>query len=679
MKIIKNLFIGALVCTFLLVSIGAAQTTPSMQGATLVASVNISKATIDTSVENAFAISFELSNGEDVQDDVRYSVQLMQKMSRGYVLVDRHTYEESLSLNEHTSVQRTIIYTAPEMLAGKYTLLLSAANSSGFPYGTASLGEVDLIPVKKGVEITPGGCTVSTTNVTCSVVSHIAGLVAVTPSLQVSSLSTNGALQEESPSTLPSTVLKAGEKKSLVIPMPKITTPGVYTIAITLLFNNTESNTITLPYTISGEYASIVTTSLDADYYAKGDTATVLLLWAGNRAVSAEVEMHSKKGALCGKTAIPDVKKGKESILVSIQKECMNPRLEVRITTNEGVTLDQKNMTIQTTSRPQPSLWSGGTGIALGVLILLVLIGTVTLLRKKKLSPPAVTLPIAILVAALALLLPSSVSASTYLMPVGSDVYATINLNGGSTATPPVYSNAPGTQIEVVGQLELSPFSSNTYTISLSAVTVGNTTIQLFNDPVILSPSNPLAIAFPKYLTAPQCDVANPCPRLEEITVTASVLDAGPGGGAIGNVFSIGPYYHGATALRKVVYTGQQIHPQLTVRVKSYGTLQPYAHTTDPIPPDNQDEIYIIPESTWSTPMPQLVSCSSNCGNPIAGYNYAVVHSVVGANVSTSIPVPFSVCRYSDAPSPGQYFSPAISSNLSATCQDNYPDAEVIR
>lgn len=679
MKIIKNLFIGALVCTFLLVSTGSAQTTPSMQGAALVASVNISKASIETSVENAFAISFELSNGEDVQDDVRYSVQLMQKMSRGYVLVDQHTYEESLSLNEHTSVQRTIIYTAPEMLSGKYTLVLSAANSSGFPYGTTSLGEVDLVPVKKGVEIIPGGCTVGDTSVTCSVVSHIAGLVAVTPSLQVFSVSTYGALQEGAPSTLLSTVLKAGEKKSLVIPMPKITSPGTYTIAITLLFNNTESNTITLPYSISGEYASIVTTSLDADYYAKGDTAAVLLLWAGNRAVSAEVEMYSKKGALCGKTAVPDIKKGKESIIVSIQKECMNPRLEVRITTNEGVTLDQKNMTIQTTSRPQPSLWSGGTGIALGILILLVLIGVVTLLRKKKFSPPSVTLPIALFVAALALLLPSSADAMTYTIGQNNDIYVIVNISGGSNATPPVYPNSAGTTIFVDGYLQSA--SSSTETVQVSAVTVGNTAVLLFDDPVVLAPGA-IAYAPQRVLTAPQCDVSNPCPRAEEVTVTASVADDGfGGGGSIGSVFAVGPHYHGSTFLRKVVYVGQQIHPELTVRVKSYGTLVPYLNTTNPIPPDSQDEVYIIPESIWSTPMPQIVSCSSNCGIPLAGYNYAAVHSATGTGVivDTTIPVPYSVCSYADAPGSGRYFSPARSSNLSATCQDNYPDADVIR
>jgi hypothetical protein len=649
-----------------------------MQGASLVASVNIPQATIETSVENAFAISFELSNGEDVQDDVRYSVQLMQKMSRGYVLVDQHTYEESLSLNEHTSVQRTIIYTAPEMLSGKYTLLLSTANSSGFPYGTASLGEVDLVPVKKGVEIIPGSCTVGNTTVTCSVVSHIAGLVAVTPSLQVFSASTYGALQEESPSTLPSTVLKAGEKKSLVIPMPKITNPGTYTLAITLLFNNIESNTITLPYSVSGEYASIVTTSLDADYYAKGDTATVLLLWAGNRAVSAEVEMYSKRGALCGKTAVPDIKKGKESILVSIQKECMNPRLEVRITTNEGVTLDQKNMTIQTTSRPQPSLWSGGTGIALGILILLVLIGVVTLLRKKKLSPPSVMLPIAILVAALAVLLPSSADAMSYTIGQNNDIYVTVIISGGSNATPPVYPNSSGTTIFIDGYLQSA--SSSTETVQVSAVTVGNTAVLLFDDPVVLAPGA-IAYAPQRALTAPQCDVSNPCPRAEVVTVVASVADGFSGGGSIGDVFAIGPHFHGSTYLRKVVYVGQQIHPELTVRVKSYGTIAPYTNTTNPIPPDSQDEIYIIPASTWSTPMPQIVSCSSNCGIPLPGYNYAVAHSATGpgVSVSTTIPTPFSVCRYADAPGPGQYFSPATSSNLLATCQDNYPDAEVIR
>lgn len=158
--------------------------------------------------------------------------------------------------------------------------------------------------------------------------------------------------------------------------------------------------------------------------------------------------------------------------------------------------------------------------------------------------------------------------------------------------------------------------------------------------------------------------------------------------GPIGSVFATGPHAHGSTYIKKVVYVGQAIHPQLTVRVKRYGSTSPYVNTSNPNPPANEDEIYIIPQGYASTTIPQIVSCSSNCGIPLNGSNYATAVSVSGANVDIIIPQQINgqtlhVCKYPDAPGDGMYFSPVFwtgnSLDLTSTCTDRYPDAEVIR
>lgn len=158
--------------------------------------------------------------------------------------------------------------------------------------------------------------------------------------------------------------------------------------------------------------------------------------------------------------------------------------------------------------------------------------------------------------------------------------------------------------------------------------------------------------------------------------------------GSIGSVFATGPHAHGSTYVKKVVYVGQAIHPQLTVRVKKYGSTSPYVNTSNPNPPANEDEIYIIPQGYASTTIPQIVSCTSNCGIPLNGSNYATAVSVSGANVDIIIPQQINgqtlhVCKYPDAPGDGMYFSPVFwtgnSLDLTSTCTDRYPDAEVIR
>ncbi len=780
MNTIKKLFFSVLLSSLVLSTPLFAQTPPVVgaEAVAPVAMVNIQNPKINDQVGNVFDISFILSNGEGVQSDVRYSVRLMAKTAKGYTTVDEKDYDEVLSLGENKSVSKQILYTAPTMLTGSYTLFVVSANSKGFPFGSVSLGDVKLTASKKGVEIVQDSCVgnsgvYAAFEVKCTAINHIDGNVSVMPIIQTHAQSVYGSPIKNT-AIASATSFKAGEKKVVTIPVSKAQFPGLYFISIALSYNNDQSNTQIVSYPVEGMYAKIANISPDADYYKAGDKANILLLWSGAQAVASDARITSSSGALCGTISVANTTRGKETLAVPITKDCMNPHIMVVLKDTNGVVFDQKTIDVQTTSQPN-SMIGGSKAGALIAIILIALAAAFVLIRRRRHPVPTI-LPLIVLGISLSLLSFSSAHANSYPLggvgPTG-DIWVTVNVDGGSSATPTAFPDATGTTMTVYGSLVSAATSS--YMVDMSAITVGNSSVSLFTDPVFITPGSS-AVSSQETLTVPRCDVSNPCPRSE--VVTFSVTITGSSGGSscipsgtnfegpisarrgrinyvgpsthpqytvvvdlygystppgssvntitgtvtftipanstdsyynslsctsagceisgangfdhgvirtsgscsnfIGNVFSVGPHFHGATNMQKVVYVGQAIHPAFTVRVKNYGATETYFNTTNPNPPDNEDMIFQVPQGYASTTMPQIGDCITNCGIPLSGYNYSVATSVSASNVSTLIPGGYHVCKYENAPGPGMYFSPATSYNLNLTCQDNFPDAEVV-
>jgi hypothetical protein len=107
-------------------------TTPQATPAEIVqiAAVDIDNAVIVSQKDNTFNVSFTITNGEGVQTGVQYGVKLISDTAKGQFVADEKVYEELLTLDQNSSLKRGV-YTAPDNLSGKYTLLLSMS-SNGF-------------------------------------------------------------------------------------------------------------------------------------------------------------------------------------------------------------------------------------------------------------------------------------------------------------------------------------------------------------------------------------------------------------------------------------------------------------------------------------------------------------------------------------------------------------------
>lgn len=273
----------------------------------------------------------------------------------------------------------------------------------------------------------------------------------------------------------------------------------------------------------------------------------------------------------------------------------------------------------------------------------------------------------------------------SYACADGGVVTAIVDMIPSNGTIPTYPANPSGTHFDVSASIPLS--TCGTRDVKLTAQNNNGLTYDIIQQQSLPQMGQIPTIFDTINFAAP----ATPAPAGQQYTMhfVLGVDDTDPTtGGSIGSVFATGPHVHGSTYVKKVVYIGQAIHPQLTVRVKRYGTTTPYTNTTNPNPPANEDEIYVIPAGTASTTIPQIVSCTSNCGIPLSGANYSTAVSVTGANVDVVIPQQINgqtlhVCKYPDAPGDGMYFSPVFwtgsSLDLTSTCADRYPDSETIR
>jgi hypothetical protein len=158
MKIYK-LSIFALIILLTTLTITLAQEQP--QKAVLVSTVNIQDTKIKEQVNNIFQISFNISNKQGLQSGVKYGVQLVSG-DNNQTVVDEKIYDEVLTVAPNTTINKSIVYSAPENISGNYRLLVIVTNSSGFPFGVTSAGKVTLSASSKAVYISPESCFATT-------------------------------------------------------------------------------------------------------------------------------------------------------------------------------------------------------------------------------------------------------------------------------------------------------------------------------------------------------------------------------------------------------------------------------------------------------------------------------------------------------------------------------------
>lgn len=402
MMIHKNIFFGVFVMMFVsFITPSFAQTGAPVP----VAEVNLQGAKIENQVGNVMNIPFVISNGAQVQTGVQYGVRLVSKKDQT-VVYDETVFDETLTLPENSVTKKNIIYTAPAVLSGSYDVYIVLSNTSGFPFALSRIGSVTLTATEKTVLITPESCTLAVSGkkgatqsplskmlslrpgqmsaLRCTVTNTLNSTVTVTPSVETFAESLYGASLGQV-STGDPLLFKAGEKKiiSLVIPAEK--KPQRYTTRIALVGSGITSNTVIARYSVAGVAASIANISLDADYYTAGDTASVSLLSNsfGTKDLSVSIRITSSQGGTCGSLKDVALIPGKQTLSVKISRPCFNPTITASLE-NKGTVLDEKTLTVATTSTPRAESTFSGTKGSLLLLILVALIAWAGIYLRKK-------------------------------------------------------------------------------------------------------------------------------------------------------------------------------------------------------------------------------------------------------------------------------------------------------
>lgn len=648
----------------------------------LVADTNIKDTKIVNQVGNVLQVSFTLTNGTGPQSGVLYGVRLVSRDKGVATTVDEKIYDEVLSLPEASSIKKSVVYTAPETLSGTYAVYVIATNKADFPFGVSFAGNATFTRIAKGLSLSPNACTLSSDKktyplsqaptispqgaleITCTVTNLGKDSIGALPTFETRAQSAYGAVITTPSAAEMPIVIKGGETKKVTLTVPKIEEPQLYSTTLSFSAGSLSSNEVRFGYRVSGSAAMILNASLDKDYYLKNEKAVVTVLWSkAADTVSASIRITSGK-ATCGSLTLTEPTRGRILVEIPVTRSCYDPAVSVTLTDASGKVLDAKTFEVATTTVQKP-FTSNKSLIVLALVALLIIALGIFLQKKGIIGNKAVTTTF---ILALCFFIPTAKAhAGVYWAGQNSELYTYVAINQS------VY--APADPIVLDGFVKNT--SVDALTISFGAVTVGNSSVNLFATTTLVIPgNNAIEYALPgRTLTAPSA----PGSYATTFSVGVDETDEIPGNTpVVGYVFMIGPHAHGSTYIRKVAYvsaTNSPIHPAFTVRVKNYGSLVPYLHTSASVPPSSEDQIFSFPAGTIGDPLVQYASCSSNCGIPVSGFNYGVVSSVSLAGIVPLVPNGYHVCKYDDAPGPGMYFSPATYGNINATCQQNYPDA----
>lgn len=416
MNIFKQLFI----CSFALFllspvsfaygQVTSAVTTEGNQKAIIVANVGIQDAKITSQTDSTIALLFNLTNGTGAQSGVRYAVELVSKQKEGYVIVDSKIYDETLTLLENTKTSREIVYTAPAGIEGVYEMRISSGTVSGIPLAGATLGEVTFKKNGAGsVYISPKSCTViaagnqrekkttltqgailmnsQTLRLDCSVTNSFTTPITATPRIETTYRSMFGEQVEVAGGDTAPIAFAANETKTISLTLPTADKPQVYSVTIALVTKDSVSNVVSSQYKILGVSASVENATLDADFYKKGATAKLSILWQSTirtAPLSIESIIKNDKGIACTapittSATLQDLDP-LEVIDLPIVRACFNPRIQVVIKDANNTVLDDRTFAFETVSVKRPaSVWPF---VVAGIIIIGT--GCVLFLRNRK-------------------------------------------------------------------------------------------------------------------------------------------------------------------------------------------------------------------------------------------------------------------------------------------------------
>lgn len=414
------IFLSLLVTSVVYAEVATTSTKTPPAKPIILADVNIRNAKIVSQEGNTMNISFLLTNGEGLQTGIKYGLSMIQTdaKTKSQTLMDEKIYDDSITLNSNTSVEKSITYIAPSYLNGEYDLLLASRNTSNFPFAFVNLGKIKLSSTVKNVEILPETCFLQVVGekdspkynikqaidikpeesltLTCSVSNPSESSVSVTPSYETHIVSSFGDVVETTGGDTAPISIEKGQKKDITVALPKAKIPQVYAMKFSLGTADSKSNPLSIGYIIRGSNATIKSISLDKDYYKKGDTALLSFVYfpsidsytkgrydpSGPTHIFSKVEIRNSFGLSCAKSEMKDLKdqvSTKVEVPMTIKSSCFNPKITVTLTDENGKVLDQKEYSINTTSVKKPQ-----QALIYIIIILIILALAIYFYAKKK-------------------------------------------------------------------------------------------------------------------------------------------------------------------------------------------------------------------------------------------------------------------------------------------------------
>ena len=510
-----NIFKKILLILFLItIPIGVqGQTKP-----VLVADINIQGVKLINQTDNVFNIEFNLKNCIGVQSGVKYSIKLISKDGKN-TTIDEFIYKESLTLTENTNVKRNIIYQAPKYLSGTYNMYLFSNNESGFPFGIAFVKEVKLEAIDDFAQIDNKTCKISidtsknkndthfvyslganqNLRLDCIVINNTKTDLVLSPKYEIKQDSSYGNNINFKGGDTASLSIKSGEKKTVSLLLPRATKPGNYFENIYFVSGEKQTNKISIVYKIIGENATISNVSSDKDYYKGGDIAKFTIILDGSaQNAKAEIIIKNDKDFICGEEKLDKIEYGLQELNIKINKACFDPQIDITIKSSDGNVLDHKITKFKTLSVKKDEVVFGGkNGLKILLAIILLVIAIAIFMRKKKVNTSTI---VGVLLFGICLLSPiSKADASTYMVVLSTGNRINLNINiDNLTPNPVSYPNfVQGETIGVDGYIYSNNMSKH-YLVTLDAITIGNNTVNIFDSPSLIGPTNNYVWGAPK-------------------------------------------------------------------------------------------------------------------------------------------------------------------------------------
>ena len=419
MKLLKNisLFCFVFFCSVSATPLFAAEISPT---AIIVVDTSIQNAKIVSKDNNVFNLSFSITNRKGNQAGLIYGVKLLKETSKGQFIADEYMYDEVISLNENTTVNKNITYTAPNNLNGEYILLLTLKNQSGISVSYNNLGKITLVSSLKSIEILEDTCFLTVANekpvvkynfsqgvdispketlkMNCSVINRSNQAIKAIPIYETHYRSPSGKIVEQTGGDISSVSFKAGEKKVVTLSLPKAKDPQAYDVKIYFKVDEVNSNSIFIHYVLRGPSATINNLALDKKSYKKGETANLSFFWSpsadnfpGSRLgvtkmsnLKVNITMTGDEAKACINPINQVLTKSLTNYSASIIQNCKNATVNISILDENGNILDQKSLFFATVNTNE-NIFSSKKNIAIafGILVVLGFAGYFINLRKK--------------------------------------------------------------------------------------------------------------------------------------------------------------------------------------------------------------------------------------------------------------------------------------------------------